>query len=152
VKDAVLMENASQFSQEEMAVFMAAADVLAYPTRGEGFGIPSLEAMACKTPVVATNFGPQRELHDNGRGYLVKVVDSIPGEPGCLTFFAEPDWRDMARKLYHVYANPDEAAAVAEQAYQFAIKHPWSSKAEQLDGILTDALAQRETPPLAVAA
>lgn len=144
IEDAVLMDNASQFTQAEMAVFMAAADVLAYPTRGEGFGIPSLEAMATKTPVVATKFGPQRELHDNGRGYFIKVLDTVPGEPGCLTYFALPDWKDLSRQLYHVYANPDEAAAVAEQGFTFAQKHPWSSKSEQLDGIITEALAARE--------
>lgn len=148
-KDAVMMENASQFTQQEMAVFMNAADVLAYPTRGEGFGIPSLEAMACKTPVVATNFGPQRELHENGRGYLAKVLDTIPGEPGCLTFFALPDWRDLSRKLYHVYANPDEAAKVAEQAYAWAKPHTWPAKAQELDGIITDALGSHQSLPAA---
>lgn len=143
VTDAVIMDNASQFTQEEMAVFMNAADVLAYPTRGEGFGIPSLEAMACKTPVIATKFGPQRELHDNGRGYFIKVMDTVPGEPGCLTFFALPDWKDLSRQLYHVYANPDEVAAVTEQGYAFAQRHPWSDKAAQLDGIITEALVAR---------
>lgn len=146
VEDAVIMENASQFSQEEMAVFMNAADVLAYPTRGEGFGIPSLEAMACKTPVIATKFGPQRELHDNGRGYFIKVLETVPGEPGCLTYFALPDWKDLARQLYHVYANPDEAAAVAEEGFKFAQRHPWSDKSAQLDSIITQALAERAEP------
>ena len=146
VKDAVLMERANEFSQEEMAVFMAAADVLAYPTRGEGFGIPSVEAMATKTPVVATNFGPQKELHANGRGYLFKYLDLTPGEPGSLTYFALPDWRDMERKLYHVYANPDEAAKVTETAYQWVQQHTWASKASYLDGLITDALAARSTP------
>lgn len=146
VEDAVLMDNAAQFSQEEMAVFMNAADVLAYPTRGEGFGIPSLEAMACKTPVVATKFGPQRELHDNGRGYFIKVMDTVPGEPGCLTFFALPDWKDLSRQLYHVYANPDEAAQTAERGFSFAQQHPWSAKSAELDGIISNALAARAEP------
>lgn len=149
VNDAVIMDNASQFTQKEMAVFMNAADVLAYPTRGEGFGIPSLEAMACKTPVVATKFGPQRELHDNGRGYFIKVADTVPGEPGCLTYFALPDWRDLSRQLYHVYANQDEAEAIAERAHGWAQEHTWASKATQLDGIITEALAAREESPAA---
>lgn len=143
VEDAVIMDHASQFSQEEMAVFMNAADVLAYPTRGEGFGIPSLEAMACKTPVVATKFGPQRELHENGRGYFIKVADTVPGEPGCLTYFALPDHKDLARQLYSVYANRDEVAGITERAYEFAQRHPWSDKSAQLDSIITEALAAK---------
>lgn len=34
----------------------SAIDVLYMPTQGEGFGLPPLEAMACGTPVVATDF------------------------------------------------------------------------------------------------
>lgn len=148
VKDAVLLKQANVFSQEEMAIFFAAADVLAYPTRGEGFGIPSLEAMACKTPVIATNFGPQKELHANGRGYLFKYTDLIPGEPGCLTFFADPDWKDLSRKLYHLWLNQDEGAAIAERAYEWVRPHTWANKAIELDALLTEALAKRgtETP------
>lgn len=146
VKDAVLMDNASQFSQAEMAVFMNAADVLAYPTRGEGFGIPSLEAMATKTPVVATKFGPQRELHENGRGYFIKVLDSVPGEPGCLTWFALPDWKDLARQLYHVYSHPEEAKTVAERAHKWVQQHTWQSKSDQLAALITEALAARSAP------
>ena len=143
VEDAMLLNQSNVFSQEQMVVFMNAADVLAYPTRGEGFGIPSIEAMACKTPVIATRFGPQKELHENGRGYLFNVADLIPGEPGCLTFFAQPDWKDLSRKLYRLYLNQDEGRATAEVAYKWVQKHPWSSKAEQLDDLLSEAVGDR---------
>ena len=38
-----------------MPLFYNAAEVLVYPSFYEGFGLPPLEAMACGTPVIASN-------------------------------------------------------------------------------------------------
>ncbi len=40
---------------EDLPALISAADVLAMPSKYEGFGLPVLEAMACGTPVVASN-------------------------------------------------------------------------------------------------
>jgi glycosyltransferase involved in cell wall biosynthesis len=136
LRDAVLMQNANIFTAEEMNIFYNAADVLAYPTRGEGFGLPSLEAMATKTAVIATRFGPQFELHSEGRGYFIDVDDYEPGNVSAFTYFAKPSWRSLAQQLAYVYTHPDEAREVAERAYKWALLHTWDKKAQQLDKIL----------------
>lgn len=140
MKDAVLMQNANIFTPEEMNIFYNAADVLAYPTRGEGFGLPSIEAMATKTPVIATRFGPQFELHSEGRGYFIDVEDYEPGNVSAFTYFAKPSWRSLAQQLTYVYTHREEAAEVAERAYKWAIRHTWDSKAQQLDKVITECL------------
>lgn len=45
-----------------MAGLFSAADVLLCPSRGEGFGVPMIEAQACGTPVIASDFSAQSEL------------------------------------------------------------------------------------------
>ncbi|WP_411169026.1 glycosyltransferase family 4 protein [Clostridium sp. MB05] len=40
---------------ESLPIFYNASELLAYPSFYEGFGLPPLEAMACGTPVIASN-------------------------------------------------------------------------------------------------
>lgn len=49
----------------------AVADVYLQPSKAEGLGLPVLEAMACKVPVVATDTGAMTELLAEKRGLLV---------------------------------------------------------------------------------
>lgn len=51
-----------------------AADVLVSPSMGEGFGLPIVEAAACGTPAIVTNYTAMRETH--GAGWR------IPTTPG----------------------------------------------------------------------
>jgi glycosyltransferase involved in cell wall biosynthesis len=136
LKNAVLMKRANIFTEEEMNVMYNAADVLAYPTRGEGFGLPSLEAMAVKTPVVATRFGPQEELHKDGRGYFIDIRDVIPGMFGW-TYFVLPDHRSLYKQLKFVHDNPEHAKETAERAYEWAKDMTWDNQALELDQILS---------------
>lgn len=142
LQSAVLMEYANIFTEEEMNIFYNAADVLAYPTRGEGFGLPSLEAMATKTPVIATKFGPQEEIHSGGRGYFIDVDDYEPGNLSAVTYFAKPSWQSLAQQLEYVYTHRDEAKETAERAYQWVQAHTWDAKAGEMDTILKDVLAR----------
>ena len=47
---------------DEVASLYRACDVLVHPYRGEGFGMPVLEAMACGLPVIVTAGGPTDEF------------------------------------------------------------------------------------------
>lgn len=61
--------------EEAMAKLYRASDVLLAPSKGEGFGIPVIEAQACGRPVIVSDFTAQPELV--GDGWLVR---------------GEPDW------------------------------------------------------------
>jgi glycosyltransferase involved in cell wall biosynthesis len=61
----------------ELCAMYGAVDALIFPSLHEGFGLPVLEAMACGTPVVASNIGALDELLD-GSG-LTAPPDDIEG-------------------------------------------------------------------------
>ncbi|HJY86608.1 MAG TPA: glycosyltransferase family 4 protein [Candidatus Acidoferrales bacterium] len=63
-------------AQEELMACYAACDVFALPSRGEGFGVVFLEAMAHGKPVVGGNHGGIPEIVEDGvTGFLVSHGD-----------------------------------------------------------------------------
>lgn len=140
VESAIIMRRANLYTEQEMNVFYNAADMLAYPTRGEGFGLPSLESMAVKTPVAATAFGPQLELHRNDRGYLVDILDVVPGDIRAWQYYALPDHRSLFAQMRKIHDDPERAKVVANNAYDFAKDLTWKTQASKLDDILTKLL------------
>lgn len=57
--------------QAELARLYAACDLWLFTSRHEGFGLPILEAMACRTPVLATRAGAAPDLIDGRNGLLL---------------------------------------------------------------------------------
>ena len=72
--------------QETMASLYTRADVLLSATAGEGFGLPVLEAQACGTRVVVSDFSAQPELVGDG----VCVAVQPQWNPTQLEWFATP--------------------------------------------------------------
>lgn len=79
------------WSAEMMAAAYSAFDVLLAPSHGEGFCVPLIEAQACGTPVICSEFSAQPELVGAGwtvlgqqvydvaqhAFYLIPFIDSI---------------------------------------------------------------------------
>jgi len=77
-------------------------DLFALPTMSEGFGLPILEAQACGTPVLVTDFSACPELVVN-RNQLIKVKDTIIMGRNIEQAIVDHD--DMVRKLNYYYAD-----------------------------------------------
>lgn len=67
----VLLPGAVEPAQ--VADWMNAADVLCLPSHSEGYPNVLVEALACGTPVVATDVGGTREIVDESNGLVVPV-------------------------------------------------------------------------------
>src|SRR5262249_50666940 len=103
---------------EELAGLYAACDCLAHPYRGEGFGLPILEAMACGLPVVVTGLGAALDFCDDANAYLLPArVRFLPerrvGEWETVDrpWLAEPDAEALAAALRRAFERLEEARA-----------------------------------------
>lgn len=64
-------------SVDQLRAAYASCDVWLCPSRSEGFGLPSMEAMGCRTPVVSSRVGwPLDAVRDGWNGYLVPIGDA----------------------------------------------------------------------------
>ena len=91
--------------------FFGGALVVALPSRGEGFGLPVLEAMACGAPVLTTHRGP------------------LPEVGGDAVAYTEPDAAGIASALTALIDDPSRRADLAEAAHTRAQEFSWTASA-----------------------
>jgi glycosyltransferase involved in cell wall biosynthesis len=104
-------------SHEEVLGLMKAADVVASPSRREGFGLTALESLACGTPVVtiAHSGNAVQELVDDGATGVVcePTVEGLcrglrraretMGGSACVAAAREYEWDHVAERAETVY-------------------------------------------------
>jgi glycosyltransferase involved in cell wall biosynthesis len=87
----------SGLTYSELAACYSACEIFALPSRGEGFGLVYLEAMARAKPVIGGAHGGAPEVIDDGRtGYLVQHGDAPQLATSIETLLANPE---MAREM-----------------------------------------------------
>lgn len=95
-----------------LAGFLGGAELVAYPSLGEGFGLPVLEAMACATCVLTT-----RRL-------------SIPEVGGDAVAYCGVGAGDIAAALTDLLDAPSRRAELAAAAHARSKEFTWASSAE----------------------
>lgn len=105
-----------QIGPEEVAQLYSASDVLLATSKGEGFGIPVIEAQACGLPVIVSNWTAQPELV--GGGWIADVQPDVDIAQGA--FFCTPIISSIQAKLelaYEARGDTDiRQAAIAKAA------------------------------------
>jgi glycosyltransferase involved in cell wall biosynthesis len=93
----------------------SAAEVLAFPSLYEGFGLPILEAMACGTPVVASRASCLPEVAE-GAALLVDP-NNVDG---------------LASALEHALLDQELRSRLIERGIQRAAEYSWRRAAKEL--------------------
>ncbi len=100
-----------------------------FGSRAEGFGLPILEAMACKTPVIATPAGAATDLISESCGYLIPT-----GDPEA-----------MARRIIDfTKMSATEWTKKSQGAYEIARSNDWDSSASALELLLLRAISDQK--------
>jgi glycosyltransferase involved in cell wall biosynthesis len=88
--------------QESLREFYSQCDVWLFGSRLEGFGLPVLEAMACRTPVIGTPAGAAPELLAHGAGILVDFENPAAMADAIVQVCGmdELEWQSMSEKAY----------------------------------------------------
>jgi glycosyltransferase involved in cell wall biosynthesis len=101
--------------EEDLIALYGGAEVLAYPSHFEGFGLPSLEAMACGTPVVASDVSALREV-GGGAAVLVPVGDADA----------------LAARIAELVDDPRARAAASARGLARAAEFRWETTAARV--------------------
>ncbi|MCI2261675.1 glycosyltransferase [Xanthomonas indica] len=114
----------------QIAQLYRSADCFVLPTRGEGWGMPLLEAMACGVPVIASYWSAQQAFMDEDNSYPLQV-SLVPAEAKCPYYtgfkWALPDEEHLVHLLRRAFENQEESRAKGDQAAQDVFNH-WSLK------------------------
>jgi len=92
--------------------FLGGALVVAFPSRGEGFGLPVLEAMASGAPVLTT------------------YRTSLPEVGGDAVAYTEPDADSIRTSLRALLDDPDRRQSLGAAGHKRALEFTWAASAE----------------------
>jgi len=122
---AVEEENAQDFvhfpgfvPDSDLPALYNLAELFAFPSHYEGFGLPLLEAMACGTPALAT---------------AVSSLPEIAGDAAYLIPADDPE--ALVAGLIHLLTDADARAELRARGPAQAAKFTWDAAAQRLLGV-----------------
>ena len=104
-------------------------DIWLFASRIDSFGLPILEAMACRTPVIGVPVGAAPEFLQQGGGVLLS--DTSDDDALC---------REMAEAIVRLCRMPAEQwQAMSDAAHEQSHRYSWQDAVELLEGLLQQA-------------
>lgn len=118
-------------AQTSLSSIYAQCDAWLFSSRFEGFGLPILEAMACRTPVIGSPAGAAPELLAGGAGMLVQ-----PENP-----------EDMARAIVQMaqMSNTDWQQ-MSDRAYDRVAGYTWAEATDELEAVFMNLVDDAPYP------
>ena len=118
-----------QLTQLELGDLYNSADAFVLPTRGEGWGLPTIQAMSLGKPTISTAWGGQMEFMSRETSFMIELdgleeipEDSIYGHD-LGKKWAVPSVRHTAELMRYVMTEREHAAAVGRRARAHIVAH-----------------------------
>jgi glycosyltransferase involved in cell wall biosynthesis len=116
-------------ADDELPGLYRGADLFAYPSLYEGFGLPVLEAMSCGTPTLTSN------------------VSSLPEVAGDAAVYVDPtDVQAIRDGLTRALSDTDLRTMLRDRGIQRAKQFSWSRAATETIALLERASGGRNAP------
>ena len=126
---------------KEVADLYRRASCLVSATRGEGFGLPFLEAAACDLPIIVTGWSGHMDFIKNADARLVdyKLRPAAEMQYDCqskASLLADPDENDLAQKMREASDERDRLRPAKNR--DWLEPYTWNRLAEQMVQIVTE--------------
>jgi len=151
--EVVYLDASHVWDEQQMADLYRSCDVFVSAYRGEGFSLPTLEAMGCGLPVIVTAGGPTDDFVDESVGWRIPSEKQPIGrrimELECseTAFQLEPEIDALARLLREAFESGDLRCkgerGVARAHGQWTWDHATVRLCERVDALLPGHAAQR---------
>ncbi|MGQ0743369.1 MAG: glycosyltransferase [Acidimicrobiales bacterium] len=138
----MVMVNA-EFDDAQMGSLYRSADCFVLPTRGEGWGMPVAEAMACGLPTIATVWSGPADFLDDSVGFPLEVGAMVPAVARCPYYdgfqWAEPSFEHLRFLMRQVFDDADAARAKGlAAAERMATRYTWEHAAARVKARLAE--------------
>ncbi len=147
-------------ADDDMPGLYTACDALVAPSRGEGFGLPVVEAMACGRPVIVTGHGAALDHCTPDRAVLVPAMhvqgeqDTFDGQPlVAKVWWGEVDRDALAAAMHLVVERPELGRRLGAEASSWVRANlTWDHSAAAVAArlhVLRDAAVAQTSPAAA---
>lgn len=114
----------------DISKIYALGDVFVFPSLYESFGLPPLEAMACRRPVVVTNCGGVNEYALHNKNCMMVPVNDVKKFVESISFLLE---------------HPDIAKGLGEEGQKTAKRFTWEEVAARTEEAFREVIKRHGT-------
>ncbi len=126
-----------QVPHYQMAALYRTANCVLFPSHGEGWNMPAVEAMACGCPVIATAWGAHLDYMTDSNSLLLRNKGCVPAVAKCPYYagfeWAEPDPEHLRHLIRYAIEHPNEIGRVGRRASEdIRSRYSWRQSADRI--------------------